>query len=98
MEEADLLLAGEVVSVSLPSLSYSNNKASEVRVVLNVRYVIKDLASNKIFLQEPHSVWTEEYNPTQSASTSKENEALNQIVDDLSKDIYQKTLKKLNSL
>lgn len=98
-KDADLILAGEIVDIALPSLSFSDQTTSEVRVVLSVRYVIKDLTNNTIFIQAPHSIWTEEYTPSESSSSaSKENKALEQIVDDLSKDIYQKTLKKLNSL
>lgn len=98
-DEADLILAGEVVSLSLPSLSYSSNTTSEVRVYLQVRYVMKDLASGKIFFEVPSQTWTEEYTTNSSGSdSSKENKAIDEIVDDLSKSIYQKTLTTLRTL
>ena len=99
VEDADLILAGEVISLALPSLTYSNDSTSEVRVVLRVRYVMKDLATNKIFFESPSETWTEEYTTSGSGSnTSKENVAIDEIVDDLSKSIYQKTLTKLRAL
>lgn len=99
VEDADLILAGEIVSLSLPSLSYSSNTTSEVRVHLQVRYVAKDLATGKIFFEVPSQTWTEEYTTNSGGSNaSKENEAIDEIVDDLSKAIYQKTLTTLRAL
>lgn len=98
-EDADLILAGEVVSLSLPSLSYSSNTTSEVRVHIQVRYVMKDLATGKIFFEVPRENWSEEYTTNSSGSdSSKENAAIDEIVDDLSKSIYQKTLTTLRAL
>ncbi|CAG37330.1 LPS-assembly lipoprotein LptE [Desulfotalea psychrophila] len=98
--EADLILAGEIISISLPSMSYTDRTASEVQVVLQVRYVIKDLATGKILIEVPRESWTEEYYPYagNSSAPDKESQAIKQIVDDLSKKIYQQTLRKLNSM
>lgn len=99
VDDADFILAGEVISLSLPSLSYTGDTTSEVRVHLQVRYVMKDLATGKIFFETPRETWTEEYTTSSSSSdSSKENEAIEEIVDDLSKNIYQKTLSKLRAL
>ena len=92
---ADLILAGEIVSISLPSLSYdSDNVASEVKVRLKVRYILKEIATQKVLLEVPSETWTEEYLVTSSSSTNSDNEseALDTIIEDLSKKIYQRTL------
>ena len=42
-EGADLILAGEIVSIDLPSLSYGESSAaSEVKLKLKIRYILKD--------------------------------------------------------
>jgi hypothetical protein len=91
---ADLILAGEIVSIELPSLSYGSNVATEVKVRLKVRYILKEISTNKILLEVPSEVWTEEYLVTTSSSTNSDNEseALDQIIEDLSKKIYQRTV------
>lgn len=96
-EEADLILAGEIISIDLPSLSYTDRTTSEVKVKLRVRYVMYDVLTNEILFEVPSELWTEEYTPisTSSASPERENEALATIVDDLSKKIYQQTLRSL---
>lgn len=96
--DADLVLAGEIISIDLPSFSYRERATSEVQVNLRVRYIIKDIATNEILLEVPSEMWTEEYLPLagSAASRNKESEAIDAIVDDLSKRIYQQTLRKLN--
>ena len=96
-QDADLILAGEIISIDLPSLSYTDRTTSEVKVKLRVRYVMYDVLTNEILLEVPNEQWSEEYTPISSNSSSpeKENEALATIVDDLSKKIYQQTLRAL---
>ncbi|MFT5699304.1 MAG: putative small lipoprotein YifL [Desulforhopalus sp.] len=92
---ADLILAGEIVSISLPSLSYgTDNVATEVKVRLKVRYILKEIATNRILLEVPSETWTGEYLVTSSSSTNSDNEsdALDEIIEDLSQKIYQRTL------
>lgn len=92
---ADLILAGEIVSIELPSLSYgANNVATEVKVRLKVRYILKEIATNKVLLEAPGETWTEEYFVTSSSATNSdnENEALDSIIEDLSRKIYQRTV------
>lgn len=100
-EGADLILAGEFISLELPSLSYgANSTTTEVKVRLRLRYVLKDISSNKIVIEVPDVTWTEEY-LTSSDSTSNlnnEREALETIIDDLSKIIYQRTITELPKL
>lgn len=98
---SDLILAGEVISIELPSLSYYNSSnASEVKVRLRVRYILKEIATNRILVEVPDETWTEEYFVSSSSSTNMDNEedALDIIVEDLSKKIYQRTVSLLPTL
>lgn len=92
---ADLILAGEIVSIALPSLSYdSDNIATEVKVRLKVRYILKEIATDKVLLEVPSETWTEEYLVTSSSATNSDNEsdALDEIIEDISQKIYQRTI------
>jgi len=92
---ADLILAGEVVSLELPSLSYGvNNVTSEVKVRLRVRYIVKELSTNKILLEIADQTWEESYLVSSSSSANMDNEAkaLDKIIEDMSQKIYQKTI------
>lgn len=92
---ADLILVGEIISLTLPSLAYNTSDvASSVKVRLEVRYLLKEIATNKILLEVPQQIWTEEYivNPSSNINDKSEEEALETIVDDISKRIYQRTI------
>ncbi len=94
-EEADLVLGGEIVSIDIPSLSYgANNITREVKLKLRVRYVLKDIKAGTILFQEPGEQRTEEYVVTNdnTADSDRESEALATIIDELSQDIYTRTL------
>jgi hypothetical protein len=98
---ADLILAGEIISIQLPSLSYAaNNTTSQVKVTLTVRYILKDIKTDKILLEVPSETWTEDARVTRSGTATSDNEdqALTTIVDDLSEKIYIKTLSKLSQI
>ena len=98
---ADLILAGEIVSLELPSLSYgANNIATEVKVRLRVRYVLKEIATNTILLEVPDEVWNENYliSTNSSANLDNEKKAVDAIIEDLSQRIYQRTVSKLPKL
>ncbi|KJS01108.1 MAG: hypothetical protein VR65_10470 [Desulfobulbaceae bacterium BRH_c16a] len=98
---ADLILAGEIISLELPSLAYgANNVTAEVKVRLRVRYVLKDIASNKILMEVPDELWIEDYLISTNSSTNIDNEkrALDTIIDDLSQRIYQRTVSRLPTL
>jgi hypothetical protein len=100
-EGADLLLAGEIISIDLPSISWAGNRsASEIQVRLDVRYILKDLNSGKILWEVPHEMWTEEYSTSSDSSGAidNENKALEKIIDDLSEGIYLHVLNKLRKL
>ena len=94
-EGADFILAGEIVSISLPTLTYNaSNSASNVKIRLTVRYILKDLSTEAVLIEQPKETWTEEYQVTSSYSSTKdnENEALEVIIDELSQKIYQNAL------
>ena len=98
-EGAHLILAGEIISIDLPSLSYGvGNTATEVKVLLTVRYILKDIETGKVLIEVPKETWTEEYSVGGSSSESADNEqdALAIIIDDLSEKIYLKTLTQLS--
>ena len=98
-EGAQLILAGEILSIDLPSLSFgTGNNATEVRVLLTVRYIVKDINSEKILLEVGQETWTEEYSVGANSSETADNErkALGIIIDDLSERIYLKTLTALS--
>ena len=93
--KADLILAGEIVLIDLPSISWGGDTITkDVKIKVGVRYVLKDLKTDKILWQVPNQVWTEDY-PAQTLSTAAENEALATIIDDLSENIYLGTLNRL---
>lgn len=96
---ADFILAGEIISIQLPSLSYgAANSTSQVKVMLTVRYILKEINTDRIMLEVPAETWTEDSRVTRSATTTTDNEdkALATIIDDLSEKIYIKALGKLS--
>jgi len=100
-ENADLILGGEIVYIDLPSLSYgANNTTREVKLKMQVRYIMKDQKSEEILFQEPGQLRTEEYTVAQNRSVTSDNEkqAIETIIDELSQDIYLRTLEKLPNI
>jgi hypothetical protein len=100
-EGADLILAGEILSIDIPSLSYgAGNTTTEIKVRLRVRYILKDLASGKTVLEVPNELWSQGYLVGASAAETSDNqdEAIETIIDDLSQKIYQQTLVQLPKL
>jgi len=94
-KNADLILAGEILYIDLPSVSWNGDaRSTSVKVKLGVRYVLKDLQHDKILWEVPDELWTEDY-AVQDIGTNAETRALAQIVDDLSERIYLGTLDKL---
>ena len=92
---ADLILAGEIVSIDIPSLSYGlNNITTEVKVRLKVRYILKSLKTGKVLMEVPDRTFSESYLVNTSSSITRDNKdrALEKIVDDLSEKIYLNTL------
>lgn len=97
-DEADMILAGEIVNIDLPSVSWdADNRASEAKVILEVRYILKDIKTDEILWEVPAELWTEAYSTANgsSAMAIAEREALEQILTDLSERIYLGTLDKI---
>jgi hypothetical protein len=99
-DDADLILAGEIMSIDLPSISWTDTRATEVRVRLDVRYILKDLQTDEILWEVPKEIWTEQYPTTGGSAVMADNEkkALDQILDDLSERLYLGTLEKLRRM
>ncbi|MBC8208694.1 MAG: LptE family protein [Desulfobulbaceae bacterium] len=96
---ANLLLAGEIISLDIPSLTSAGTGAtSEVKVILTVRYVLKDQSSNLLLLEIPSETWTESYfiGSSNTQTAGNEAEALSLIIDDISEKIYLNVLTLLN--
>ncbi|MDK9707798.1 MAG: LPS assembly lipoprotein LptE [Desulforhopalus sp.] len=94
-EGADLILGGEIVSLELPSLSYGINRlTAEVKVRLRVRYMVKEISTNKILIDIPDQIWEESYLVSANGAANMDNEAkaIDKIIEDLSQKIYQKTI------
>ncbi len=98
--DADLIVGGEIVSISLPSLTYKNKNTKDVNIRLRYNYIGKDLTNNKILFKKADQLKTEEYNTTGNIASTKfeENEALETILDEISLEIYQNTLSKLSQM
>jgi len=92
---ADLILAGEIKSLQIPSRAYgSNNIAVQGRMYLTVRYILKDLVSGAVLLEEPNHVLSEDYLISTDSSVTRDNEskAIDQALKDLSQKVYQRCL------
>lgn len=86
-EGSDMILAGEIVSIDIPTLSYgANNITTEVKVHLKVRYILKSIKTGKVLMEIPNQSFSEAYLINTSSSITKDNEykALQRIIDDLS--------------
>jgi len=98
---ADLILAGEIKSLYFPNLAYgANNMAVTGRMYLTVRYILKDLRSDAVLLEEPNAVFDEEYLISADAAVtrSNEDEAIGRALEDLSQKIYQRCLAEIPKL
>ena len=100
-EGADFILAGEIVSIDIPSLAFdASNTASDVRLTLKVRYIFKDLATENILIEKPTETWQQSYAITSDAAETRDNasEAQDKVIEDLAQSIYQRTLLEISKL
>ncbi len=100
-EGSDFILAGEIVSIDIPSLAYNaGNSASDVRLRLTVRYIFKDLATDQVLFERASETWTESYRVTGDAAQTRDNAdaALKKIIEDMSQRIYQRALVEIAKL
>jgi hypothetical protein len=92
---ADLILAGEILSIDLPSVSWNTiSDATGTKVNLHVRYVLKDLKTGAILWEVRNKLYTADYTVS-SATIAADDQALAKIIDDMSEDIYIGALNKI---
>lgn len=97
-EGADLILAGEIISIDLPSIGWNTDaQTTDVKVELRLRYVLKDLHSGRIVWEVPNDIWTENYT-TLTDRADTEDEAVEEILDEISEKIYLGTLTKIRKM
>ena len=97
-EDSDMILAGEIINIDLPSISWdAEARATSVKVALVVRYILKDIKSDLILWEVPSELWTEDYSTEGGGTAIADNErsALEQILSDMSERIYLGTLDQL---
>lgn len=93
-EGAHLILAGEILSIDLPSVSWSNtSETTSTKINLTIRFALKDVQSGKLIWEVPSKLYSADYS-TRVSSTADE-EALAKIINDLSEDIYLGALRKI---
>ncbi len=94
-EQADLVLAGEILSIDLPSVSWNTiSDVTGTKVNLYVRYVLKDTKSGKILWEVRSKLYSADYS-VKTASSAADDEALAKIIDDMSEDIYLGALQRI---
>ena len=94
-ETADLILAGEITYIDLPSVAWDGNaRTTDVKVRLGPAGSIRGANAGAVPREVPNDLWTEDYD-TLNQSADSEEEALRQIIDDVSEKIYLGTLDKL---
>ena len=97
-EGADLVLAGEIISIDLPGIGWdTNEQTTDVKVELRLRYVLKNLKTGDMLWEVHNDVWTENYN-TLTNRADTEDEAVEEILDDVSEKIYLGTLTKIRKM
>ena len=93
--KADLILAGEIISIDLPSISWDGvSTATGTKVRLIVRYVLKDLTTGAILWEVPNKLYTSDYT-VKTANVTADDEALTTIIDEMSEHLYLGTLNKI---
>jgi hypothetical protein len=100
-EGADLILAGEIISYNLPSLTYgANNTASTVKLRLRVRYILKDLKTDTVLIEQSSEEWTEDFRISPDSAFTRDNgdRALETIIENMAQKIYQRSLVQISKL
>lgn len=97
-ETADLVLAGEIISIDLPGVGWNTDaQTTDVKVMLRLRYVLKNVRTGKILWEVPNEVWTENYNTLTNLADTEE-KAVDEILDEVSEKIYLGTLDKIRKM
>ncbi|CAK8720230.1 Lipopolysaccharide-assembly [Candidatus Electrothrix laxa] len=95
---ADLVLAGEIISIDIPGIGWDTDaQTTDVKIELHLRYVLKNLKTGKILWEVPNDIWTENYN-TLTDRADTEDEAVDEILDEVSEKIYLGTLTKIRKM
>ncbi len=100
-EGADLILAGEIISYNLPSLTYgANNAASTVKLRLRVRYILKDLNTDRVLIEQSSEEWIEDFRISSDSALTRDNgnRALETIIENMAQKIYQRSLVQISKL
>lgn len=91
----DLLLTGEILSISLPSVSWRDiSDVTGTKVNLVIRYTLKDQRTGKILIDVGGKSYTADYSE-EKATIGNENAALAKIIEDLSEYIYLEVLNQI---
>jgi len=94
-DRADLVLTGEILSIELPSVSWSNiQEVTGTKVNLFVRYTLKNRATGKVLWEVPKKLYSADYSVS-AVSAAVDEEAMTKIISDLSEDIYIGALKRI---
>jgi hypothetical protein len=97
-EKADLTLAGEIISIHLPSIGWNSAaRSTDAKVELTLRYVLKDLKTGKMLWEVPNEVRTENYS-TLVKKAGTEDKAVEQILEDVSEKIYLGTISRIRKM
>lgn len=92
---ADLQLSGEILSIDLPSISWDGvSDATGTKVKLYVRYLLKDIKTGAVLWDVHRKLYTADYT-VKTATPISDDQALAEIIDDMSEDIYIGTLNKI---
>lgn len=97
-KDAEYILNGTILSVNYPGLSYNTtDQATALKVVLTVRYAVKEKLSDKIIWERSGHVLEETYSIGSSASQTDTNKkaALDTLTDDLAEQIYIRAFRAL---
>ena len=96
-ENADLVLAGEIIFIDLPSVGWdSDARTTDIKARLGLRYVLKDLETGKILWEVPDDVYSEDVN-TLNEEANNETEAIDQMLTDISEKIYLGTMSRVRA-
>lgn len=99
IEGSDYYIGGEIKSLNLPSLSYTSNETTkEATVNLQVRYIIKESKTDRIVQEVSSQTYHENYfiEDTIAATQDNRDEALQEIVEELSQNLYRVLIRDIN--
>ena len=99
--KADLILAGEITSIHFPGRSFtSTGLVVETKMNLRVRYILKEIKTDKVLLEVPDQLFTEDCAVSTNSVESKsfQQEALMKITEEMAQKIYQRSLVELPKL